>query len=170
MTTWTTFETIDEMAQIRAKSPDYTTRRIDNTFWVDALGNVQRTENQWDRPSRFRVEFDTYATQWRGVDLEQDEHTNLLPMYQMVRWIAGRVLYGAWQYQRAAVMSPSIEQENTHEWTTAGIATDDGSLGRYVSKHGWATAIAGTASHRLIVEVAGWHGWRLSPLMMPRLR
>lgn len=95
MTTWTTFETIDEMAQIRAKSPDFDTRRIDNTFWVDALGNVQRTENQWDRPSRFRFEFDTYATQWRVIDLEEDEHTNLTPMYSAVRWVAGRVLYGA---------------------------------------------------------------------------
>lgn len=95
MTTWTTFETIDEMAQIRAKSADYTTRRIDNTFWVDALGNVQRTENQWDKPSRFLVEFDHNATQWRAVDFEEDEHTNLLPMVQIVRWIAGRVLYGA---------------------------------------------------------------------------
>lgn len=94
MTTWTTFETIDEMAQIRAKSADYTTRRIDNTFWVDALGNVQRTENQWDKPSRFRVEFDHNMAQWRAVDFEEDEHTNLLPMVQIVRWIAGRVLYG----------------------------------------------------------------------------
>ena len=94
MTTWTTFETIDEMAQIRAKSADYTTRRIDNTFWVDALGNVQRTENQWDKPSRFRVEFDHNHAQWRGIDFEEDEHTNLLPMVQIVRWIAGRVLYG----------------------------------------------------------------------------
>ena len=57
MTTMTTFETLDELAREKANSGYKYSGGIDSFFWVDKLGNIQRLENQYDRESRFRVEF-----------------------------------------------------------------------------------------------------------------
>lgn len=100
MTTITTFETLDEMARIKAAEGNVLCGD-DSTFWVDQLGNVQRLENQFDRQSRFRVEFvvihgETLVPQgWRVIDLIEDSHTNPIPMIDAVRYIAGACLYGA---------------------------------------------------------------------------
>ena len=78
MTTWTTFETIDE-------SQNW------NEFYIDRLGVHQYRQDERTRFKLERVE----SGQWRVIDLEENEHTNPTPMYSAVRWIAGRVLYGA---------------------------------------------------------------------------
>ena len=101
MTTITTFETLDEMARTKANSGDKYSGGIDSTFWVDQLGNIQRLENQFDRQSRFRVEFvviegETAVPQgWRVVDLIEGRFTDPTPMISAVRYIAGACLYGA---------------------------------------------------------------------------
>ena len=83
MTTWTTFETIDESAQ----RSEFAVR----SFYVDRLGVHQYRQDERTRFKLERVE----SGQWRVIDLEEDEHTNPLPMRDAVRWVAGRVLYGA---------------------------------------------------------------------------
>ena len=101
MTSITTFETLDELAYEKATSGYKYSGGIDSTFWVDQLGNVQRLENQFDRQSRFRVEFvviegETVVPQgWRVIDLIEDGHTDPMPMISAVRYIAGACLYGA---------------------------------------------------------------------------
>ena len=77
MTTWTTFETIDE-------SQNW------NEFYIDRLG-----VHQYHQDERTRFKLERTQTQWRVIDLEEDEHTDLLPMRQAIRWVSGRVLYGA---------------------------------------------------------------------------
>jgi len=78
MTTWTTFETIDE-------SQNW------DEFYIDRLGVHQYRQDERTRFKLERVE----SGQWRVIDFEEDEHTNPTPMYQAIRWVAGRVLYGA---------------------------------------------------------------------------
>ena len=79
MTTWTTFETLDESRTQQGEA-----------FCVDRLGNFQRIEDDRTRFILERVE-----NQWRVIDLEEDEHTNPMFMRDAIRWVAGRVLYGA---------------------------------------------------------------------------
>ena len=77
MTTWTTFETIDE------------TERF-TEFYIDRLGMHSYRQ---DERTRFRLE--RVEKQWRVIDLEEDEHTNPMYMRDAIRWVAGRILYGA---------------------------------------------------------------------------
>ena len=80
MTTWTTFETIDE-------------RGYDNEFYIDRLGMHSYVQ---DERTRFKLErVPTHEYHWRVIDLEEDEHTAPLYMRDAIRWVAGRVLYGA---------------------------------------------------------------------------
>jgi hypothetical protein len=101
MTTWTTFETIDEMAVIRESSNSEHERNIDSTFWADRLGNVQYRENQFDRQSRFeiaRTPKPDGSLVWSVIDLIGEEDRAQFTtgsMQEIVGFIAGRVLYGA---------------------------------------------------------------------------
>lgn len=101
MTTWTTFETIDEMAVIRENSESEYERNIDNTFWADRLGNVQYYENQFDRQSRFEVARTPKpdgSFVWSVIDLIGEEDRPQFTtgsMQEIVGFISGRVLYGA---------------------------------------------------------------------------
>ena len=80
MTTWTTFETIDE------------TPRFTEVF-IDRLGMHSYVQ---DERTRFKLErVQTHKYHWRVIDLEEDEHTAPLYMRDAIRWVAGRVLYGA---------------------------------------------------------------------------
>ena len=78
MTTWTTFETIDEISTDSGKVSRlrYSQDCVIHSG-LTALGNVQRTENQWDRPSSVHGSSFEHleSTQWRVIDLEEDEHT-----------------------------------------------------------------------------------------------
>ena len=100
MTTWTTFETIDEMAKIRENSDSEYERNIDNTFWVDVLGNVQRYEHQI-RQTRFevaRVMKTDGNIVWSVIDWQSEDDQGSFTtgtMHEIVRFVAGRVLYGA---------------------------------------------------------------------------
>ena len=76
MTTWTTFETIDE-------SNNW------NEFYIDRLG-----VHQYRQDERTRFKLERVENQWRVVDLEEDEHTNPMYMRDAIRWVAGRILYG----------------------------------------------------------------------------
>ena len=79
MTTWTTFETIDE-------SPNC------DKFYIDKLGMCQF--GQLDERTRFKLER-VESGQWRVMDYDmEEEYTKPTPMYQAIRWVAGRVLYG----------------------------------------------------------------------------
>ena len=80
MTTWTTFETIDE------------TPRFTEVF-IDRLGVHSYVQ---DERTRFKLErVPTHKYHWRVIDLEEDEHTAPLYMRDAIRWVAGRVLYGS---------------------------------------------------------------------------
>ena len=77
MTSWVTFETIDE-------SQNW------DEFFIDRLGIHQYRS---DERTRFKLE--RVENQWRVVDLEEDEHTNPMYMRDAIRWVAGRMVYGA---------------------------------------------------------------------------
>ena len=77
MTTWTTFETIDE-------SQNW------DEFYIDRLG-----VHQYRQDERTRFKLERTEKQWRVIDLEEDEHTNPMYMRDAIRWVAGRILYGA---------------------------------------------------------------------------
>ncbi len=80
MTTWTTFETIDE-------SQNW------DEFYIDRLGVHQYRQ---DERTRFKLErVPTHEYHWRVIDLEEDEHTAPMYMRDAIRWVAGRILYGA---------------------------------------------------------------------------
>lgn len=101
MTTWTVFETIDKIVKGREASDSEYERNIDSTFWVDRLGNLQYHENQFDRQSRFevaRAPKPDGSFVWSAIDLEGEEGRAQFAtgsMEAVVRFIAGRVLYGA---------------------------------------------------------------------------
>lgn len=80
MTTWTTFETIDQ-------TPRFT------EFYVDRLG-----VHQYHYDDRVRFEFQRAGDEWICIDNERPE--GLAPaiqssMRKCVEFIASRVLYGA---------------------------------------------------------------------------
>lgn len=80
MTTWTTFETIDETARF-------------TDFYVDRLG-----VHQYHYDDRVRFEFTRHKGEWVVVDNERPE--GLSPAHQgsmreVIQWVAGRILYGA---------------------------------------------------------------------------
>jgi len=80
MTTWTTFETIDE-------SQNW------DEFYIDRLGTHSYRQ---DERTRFKLErVQTHQYHWRVIDLEEDEHTAPMYMRDAIRWVAGRILYGA---------------------------------------------------------------------------
>jgi hypothetical protein len=89
MTTWTTFETLDEMAQAHGGT----------TIYVDRLGLHGYVK---DDRTRFQIVRGTQPeperTDWVVWDLESedtqaDHHSGT--MRECVQWLAGRVLYGA---------------------------------------------------------------------------
>jgi len=86
MTTWTTFETIDETPRFQE-------------FFVDKLGVHQYAK---DNRTRFHIVRGTQPksvqTDWVVWDLEseddqRDAHEGT--MREVIQWVAGRVLYGA---------------------------------------------------------------------------
>ena len=80
MTTWTTFETIDE-------------RGYDSEVYIDRLGMHSYVR---DERTRFKLErVQTHEYHWRVIDLEDDEHTAPMYMRDAIRWVAGKILYGA---------------------------------------------------------------------------
>ena len=88
MTTWTTFETLDEMAQTHGGT----------TIYVDRLGMHGYTRDDRTRFEIALAPLPTGGSVWSVIDLEaeddQDEFTTGT-MRQCVQWMAGRVLYGA---------------------------------------------------------------------------
>ena len=88
MTTWTTFETIDE-------SQNW------DEFYIDRLGVHQYRQ---DERTRFQL-MRTFEDAWRVVDLEAlevaenieqiSETAKVGSMRECVQWVAGRILYGA---------------------------------------------------------------------------
>ncbi len=88
MTTWTTFETIDE-------SQNW------DEFYIDRLGVHQYRQ---DERTRFQL-MRTFEDAWRVVDLEASEAAEDIErisetakvgsMRDVIQWVAGRVLYGA---------------------------------------------------------------------------
>ena len=83
MTTWTTFETLDESRTQQGES-----------FCVDRLGNFQRVE---DDRTRF-VFTKGIDRSWNCEDLQaEDDQTGACysSMRNCVQWMAARVLYGA---------------------------------------------------------------------------
>ena len=86
MTTWTTFETIDE------------TPRFTEVF-IDRLGMHSYRQ---DERTRFILSYQEINNLWHVGDLgalEDDEcelsETYIGTMRECVQWVAGRVLYGA---------------------------------------------------------------------------
>lgn len=80
MTTWTTFETIDE------------TERF-TEFFIDRLGMHSYVQ---DERTRFKLE--RRGDEWRVEDLEAEGdqfHKYESSMRDVIHWVAGRVLYGA---------------------------------------------------------------------------
>ena len=80
MTTWTTFETIDE-------------RGYDNEVFIDRLG--MHSYRQDDR-TRFKLE--RMKGSWIVYDQEADADeigAATGSMRECVQWVAGRILYGA---------------------------------------------------------------------------
>ena len=83
MTTWTTFETLDESRTQQGEA-----------FCVDRLGNFQRVE---DDRTRF-VFTKGGGCFWNARDLEaEDDQTREChgTMHDCVQWLSARVLYGA---------------------------------------------------------------------------
>lgn len=101
MTTWTTFETIDEIVKGREASDSEYERNIDSTFWIDRLGNLQYHEHQFDRQSRFevvRAPTPDGSLTWSVIDLIGEEDRPQFAtgdMSTIIGWVAGRVLYAA---------------------------------------------------------------------------
>ena len=80
MTTWTTFETIDE-------SNNW------DEFYIDRLG-----VHQYRQDERTRFKLERLGDEWRVEDLEAEDdqfYKYQSNMRDVIQWIAGRVLYGA---------------------------------------------------------------------------
>lgn len=91
MTTWITFETLDEMAQTHGGT----------TIYVDRLGMHGYTRNDRTRFELAQVMKPDESIVWSCIDLEAESGENDLQpfatgtMRECVQWMAGRVLYGA---------------------------------------------------------------------------
>lgn len=83
MTTWTTFETIDE------------TSRFTEVF-IDRLG-----VHQYRSDERTRFQLIRIGDQWQATDYEHEANeltgswAHRGSMRDVIHWVAGRVLYGA---------------------------------------------------------------------------
>ena len=80
MTTWTTFETIDE-------SNNW------DEFYIDRLG-----VHQYRQDERTRFKLERLGDEWWVQDLEAEGdqfHKYQSNMRDVIHWVAGRVLYGA---------------------------------------------------------------------------
>jgi len=99
MTTWTTFETIDEMATRRENSSDEFTRNIDNTFWVDRLGIHQHREDDRTRFEFSRAMRPDCSLAWvvydREAEGEDQADFTTGTMRECVAWLSARMIYGA---------------------------------------------------------------------------
>ena len=85
MTTWTTFETIDENQSV-------------NRFYVDRLGVHQFRQDDRTRFEVARVPKPAGSLVWSAIDLEGEEDRAEFAtgsMDAVIKFIAGRVLYGA---------------------------------------------------------------------------
>ena len=80
MTTWTTFETIDE-------------REYETEFYIDRLG-----VHQYRKDERTRFKLERIESSWIVYDQEaEDDEIGAATgsMRDVIQWVAGRVLYGA---------------------------------------------------------------------------
>ena len=80
MTTWTTFETIDENQNV-------------NRFYVDRLG-----VHQYRQDERTRFKLERHNDAWIAYDYEPEDDENgatVGSMREVIQWVAGRILYGA---------------------------------------------------------------------------
>ena len=80
MTTWTTFETLDE------------TPRFTEGF-IDRLGMHSYVK---DERTRFKLE--RFNDAWIAYDYEAEDEENgatVGSMREVIQWVAGRILYGA---------------------------------------------------------------------------
>mgnify|MGYP005724266419 CR=1 FL=1 len=80
MTTWTTFETIDE-------------RGYDNEVYIDRLGM-----HSYRKDERTRFKLERINDAWIAYDYETEDEENgatVGSMREVIQWVAGRVLYGA---------------------------------------------------------------------------
>ena len=84
MTTWTTFETLDETRTEQGEA-----------FCVDRLGNFQRVEDDRTRFVFTRTQGGAWNCYDNEADLDEQTTTCFGTMRQCVQWLAGRVLYGA---------------------------------------------------------------------------
>ena len=84
MTTWVTFETIDE-------SQNW------NEFYIDRLG-VHQYVHQYRQDERTRFKLERRGDEWRVEDLEAEDdqfYKYQSNMRDVIHWVAGRILYGA---------------------------------------------------------------------------
>ena len=91
MTTWTTFETIDENAQ-RSEFAAH-------TVFIDRLGMHSYRQ---DERTRFILSYQESNNLWHVGDLgalEDDDaelsETTIGTMREVIQWVSGRILYGA---------------------------------------------------------------------------
>jgi len=80
MTTWTTFETLDE-------SNNW------DEFYIDRLG-----VHQYRQDERTRFKLERRGDEWRVEDLEAEGdqfYKYESNMRDVIHWVAGRILYGA---------------------------------------------------------------------------
>jgi len=87
MTTWTTFETIDE-------SQNW------DEFYIDRLGVHQYRQDERTRFQLTRSDDSWYAVDLEALDAADDldemsESTKFGSMREVIHWVAGRILYGA---------------------------------------------------------------------------
>lgn len=87
MTTWTTFETLNESRTQQGEA-----------FCVDRLGNFQRVEDDRTRFVFAVAPKPDMSTVWSVMDLQAEDGQERFAtgaMRECVQWMAGRVLYGA---------------------------------------------------------------------------
>jgi len=85
MTTWVTFETIDESNNF-------------DVFYIDRLGVHQYRQDERTRFEVARTPKPDGSFTWSVIDLEDEEGRPQFKtgdMETIVAWVAGRVLYGA---------------------------------------------------------------------------
>lgn len=88
MTTWTTFETLDEMSKTHGPT----------TIYVDQLGMHGYTEDDRTRFIIAPAPKPDMTTVWSVMDLQAEDGQERFAtgtMKECVQWMAARVLYGA---------------------------------------------------------------------------